>query len=262
QVAEPPAGHAEVVHRLRDDVAYRHPGIERRVRILEDHLEFATLASQLLAAETGEVDLLEVDVPGRHWQELGNQPAQRGFAAPRLTDQSQTLSLAYMEADVVNRFDRGTQTRREVLHHIIHADEPVSGRARSRPPLPAPGVPPTRPSPASGTPDAAPGRTSRRSPAPSSSYARSMVTQQAAVWPADVVSRGGSSRKQRSMRKGQRGWKRQPAGGLIRSGGRPSIERSRSCRIASTRGTERSSAHVYGCCGRPKISSTGPCSTI
>src|SRR6202171_4802983 len=89
-----------------------------------------------------------------------------------------------------------------------------------------------------------------------------MVTQQAVRWLAATCSSGGSFVKHSSRRKGQRGVKAHPEGGWIRSGGNPSIERNRSLRSASMRGSERSSDHVYGCCGLSKICSTGPCSTI
>src|SRR5262249_50274275 len=127
-VAKAPAGHAEVVDRLADDIAYRHSGIERCEGILEDHLELAALPSQLLPVETGEVDVLEVDVPGRQREELCDEPAERRLAAARLTDQSQTLSFAYLEGDPIDRLDRCTQTRGEVLPPVFDADRRIGGR--------------------------------------------------------------------------------------------------------------------------------------
>ena len=46
-------------------------------------------------------------------------------------------------------------------------------------------------------------------------------SQQAAHWPSARSKRGGSSVRQRSIAFGQRGWKRQPAGGAISEGGSP-----------------------------------------
>src|SRR5207253_10272899 len=88
-------------------------------------------------------------------------------------------------------------------------------------------------------------------------------TQQRATWFTPTsLSDGSGSVLHLSMTKGQRGWNLQPGGGLDRSGGRPRIETSLSLRASSTRGTERSSDHVYGCWGLLKICSTGPSSTI
>ena len=53
----------------------------------------------------------------------------------------------------------------------------------------------------------------------------------------------------RSKACGQRGRKRQPAGGSISDGGIPAIECRRSCFGRSRRGIEPSRPHVYGCCG-------------
>src|SRR5262245_64471611 len=92
-VAKAPAGHTEVVDRLADDVAYRHSRIERCERILEDHLELAALPPQLFAAETGEVDVFEVDVPGRRREELSDQAAKRRLAAARLRSEEHTSEL-------------------------------------------------------------------------------------------------------------------------------------------------------------------------
>src|SRR5207302_1907846 len=44
---------------------------------------------------------------------------------------------------------------------------------------------------------------------------------QAARWPAATSVIGGASRRQMSVAKGQRGWKRHPAGGSVRLGGVP-----------------------------------------
>ena len=98
--------------------------------------------------------------------------------------------------------------------------------------------------------------------APISAYAFVMVTQHAACWPAATTSSSGSSVKHFSMRNGQRGLNSHPGGGAMRSGGSPSMDRRRSCFFSSTRGSERSSDHVYGCWGASKICSAGPSSTI
>src|SRR5436190_1242185 len=84
----------------------------------------------------------------------------------------------------------------------------------------------------------------------------------AAVWRAAFSSSAGSSSAQRLMAFGHRSRKWQPLGRRSRSGTWPGIVSSRSRRSLPTPGIERSSAWVYGCSGRSKISSTEACSTI
>ena len=72
----------------------------------------------------------------------------------------------------------------------------------------------------------------------------------------------GSSCVQRACALRQRGAKRQPGGGLIRSGGTPGIEKSACERSWSNRGMERNSASVYGCRIEPKSSSVPEPSAI
>ena len=59
----------------------------------------------------------------------------------------------------------------------------------------------------------------------------------------------GSSARQRSVAYRQRGANRQPFGGLIRSGGAPGMEYSRSRVSADFSGSAWNSASVYGCRG-------------
>src|SRR6185437_752065 len=53
--------------------------------------------------------------------------------------------------------------------------------------------------------------------------------QQAEKWPGLTSASGGSSARQRSIAKGQRGWKRQPCGGASGFGTTPSIVVNRCC---------------------------------
>ena len=71
----------------------------------------------------------------------------------------------------------------------------------------------------------------------------------------------GSSVGQRSKATGQRGWKRQPLGIAVASGGSP-WSSSRGSVRCSTRGATASSAFVYGCCGSPSTCSVVPISTM
>src|SRR5262249_59918780 len=72
----------------------------------------------------------------------------------------------------------------------------------------------------------------------------SAETQHAETWPGDTVSSPGASRRQRSMAYWQRGWKEQPGGRRVRSGGCPWMGSSLARRGSSSLGTERSSPSV------------------
>ena len=89
-------------------------------------------------------------------------------------------------------------------------------------------------------------------------------SRQATLWPSSpgTGSSRGSILRCSSLTYGQRGWKWQPDGRLIRLGGRPEIGTSSSPRGLSRRGIDLSSPQVYGCWGEPKIASVGARSTI
>ena len=89
------------------------------------------------------------------------------------------------------------------------------------------------------------------------------ASRQATSWSTEPAtgSSFGSTRLCASRTYGQRGWNAQPGGRMISEGGRPSIGTSSSSRGVSSRGIERRSPHVYGCCGAAKSSAVGARST-
>ena len=93
--------------------------------------------------------------------------------------------------------------------------------------------------------------------------ARSAASRQATSWSTEPATGSslGSTRLCASRTYGQRGWNAQPGGRMISEGGRPSIGTSSSSRGVSSRGIERRSPHVYGCCGAAKSSAVGARST-
>ena len=122
----------EVGERLGDDVADRHPGIERGEGILEDHLEMLALLAQALAAQPGELDAVE-DHPARGGRgELGEHAGERRFAASGLTDQPHRLPGPDLEADAVNGPADGADPDVEVLDHIDGAQQGFPGRLGAR----------------------------------------------------------------------------------------------------------------------------------
>jgi len=108
----------EVGERLGDDVADRHPGIERGEGILEDHLEVLALLAQALTAQPGELDAVE-DHPPRGWRgELGEHPGECRLSASGFTDQPHRLPGPDLKADAVDGPADSADPDVEVLDHI------------------------------------------------------------------------------------------------------------------------------------------------
>lgn len=69
--------------------------------------------------------------------QLSDDPAQRGLAAPRLTDQAESFAAAHLEADAVDGpYDLTTETaQREILADVLDSKDdrvkPGSGCNRS-----------------------------------------------------------------------------------------------------------------------------------
>ena len=99
--------HAVRPQRLGEDVADRQPRIERRHRILEDHLQVAADREALAASDISAVSLAEhaivPDCGPRRVQDLHDR---RRLAAAGFADQPERLALADVEADAVDRAHR------------------------------------------------------------------------------------------------------------------------------------------------------------
>src|SRR5262249_56963279 len=89
--------------RFGDDVADRHPWIQRAVRILEDHLHPAADGAQLVGAELGEIAALEDDLARRRRLELQDAPSRRRLAATRFPDEAERLAARDAERHAVDR---------------------------------------------------------------------------------------------------------------------------------------------------------------
>jgi hypothetical protein len=81
------------VERFGDDPADQKAGVDRRVRVLEDHLDLAAEGLLLAAApHGGEVVAAEGDSPSGRVLEPADQPAHRALARAGLAHQSEELS--------------------------------------------------------------------------------------------------------------------------------------------------------------------------
>jgi hypothetical protein len=104
--------------------------VERRVRVLEYHLQLAPHRAQLSPGQRGDVLALEHHRSAGERVQPGQAPGQRGLAAPGLADQAERLPGAQLEADVVHRvhprdltLQQDPAPDREVLGHVLGPEQ-------------------------------------------------------------------------------------------------------------------------------------------
>ena len=111
-------------HGFADDVADRHPRIERRVRILKDHVKVTPERAHLPSRKMGHVGAVHDDAPRRWFGQAHDAIRDGRLAAAGLADETEDLAAAERERHAVDRVDVPAAapehaTNREVL------DEPV-----------------------------------------------------------------------------------------------------------------------------------------
>src|SRR6266849_8346288 len=131
-VALATAHDAEVVQGLGDDVADRHARVQRRERVLEDHLQLPAVLAQLLAAQLGQLYVAEEDLARGRRNQLRHQPRQRRLSASGLADEAQRLALADLKAAAVDSVHGGPDAGREVLHGVLDANQHLRDRKSTR----------------------------------------------------------------------------------------------------------------------------------
>ena len=219
--------------------------VQRRVRILEDHLHLAPQRPHLARLRCVMSRAVEADRAGGRLEQLEHQPRGRRLAAARLADDAERLAAVDAERDVLDGVHDAAAAREhaqadgEVLRQVLDLDERVAaGGARCAP-----------------TPQADAASRSAQSPR------LSLGVEVAGVGVAalDRLRAAAGSCRTASKRCGQRGWNGQPGGRLMTDGGEPSIAR-RCVEPWLELGIDSSSPQVYGCCAASKTSCAGPCS--
>jgi hypothetical protein len=89
--------------RLSHDVHDAHAGIERRIRVLEDHLHLELLLASRRRGQPGQGLAAPEALAARHGKQSHGDAAQGGFSAPRLADEADDLAGRYREVHVVHR---------------------------------------------------------------------------------------------------------------------------------------------------------------
>ena len=102
--------HAVDEQRLADQIEQRHARVQRRERVLENHLHLATQRSELARPQLADLDHRAVphaheDFARRRLDGPQDAPRRRGLAAPALAHQPQRFAFVDVEADAVHRPD-------------------------------------------------------------------------------------------------------------------------------------------------------------
>src|SRR4029077_14140991 len=81
-------------------------GVQRGVRILEDHLQLPSDLLQARSAQGGYVLASEPHLTGSGVEQTGDQPNGRALARARLADDAECLAWQYLETALFHRTDR------------------------------------------------------------------------------------------------------------------------------------------------------------
>src|SRR4029079_16644016 len=92
--------------------------VERRNRVLEDHLQSRTGASQVFTREPRHFDAVELDRTRSRVRQLHDRPTGGRLAAPRLADETERLAWLHVEADTRHRVDLAVAAGRK-LHDKV-----------------------------------------------------------------------------------------------------------------------------------------------
>ena len=91
--------------RLVEDRVDPHPRVQRRVRVLEHHLQVAPGAPKLPAAGSEHLLAVEQDLPGVGHLDANDQLSKRRLAAPGFADQAEGLAGVEVQRDVGDGLD-------------------------------------------------------------------------------------------------------------------------------------------------------------
>ena len=87
-----------------DDIHDPHTGIERRERVLEDHLHLPTIAVHCFARTNGgEFTAREMNPPGRRLIQTGNCLGHGRLPRSAFSDEPEDLTLLDLERNVIDR---------------------------------------------------------------------------------------------------------------------------------------------------------------
>src|SRR5262249_54861434 len=103
------------LHRVGHDRPYALAGVERRVRILEDHLNLPPERPHAPRAEVPDLRPLEDDLAVGRFEQPHDRATERRLAAARLSHEPERLAFSHYEAHVVDGMDAGDLARKNAL---------------------------------------------------------------------------------------------------------------------------------------------------
>ena len=125
--------------RRADDLADPLARVQRRERVLEDHLHLAPDGLELRAAGLRDVGAAEADRAAGRVEQAHERARQRRLAAARLADEAERLALAQVQRDVVDGVhvgDRAVEQQplldREVLLEVVGGEQDLRRRRGRR----------------------------------------------------------------------------------------------------------------------------------
>ena len=123
--------------RLADDVAGGHARIERRIRVLIDHLHLFAVGKHPRRVEVGDVGAVHKNAAAGRLQQLEQRATHRRLAAARLAHQPQRLAALDRERHAGDRIDVAAHPRQQsavdgkVFFQLADLDQ----RAHDAPPI-------------------------------------------------------------------------------------------------------------------------------
>ena len=113
---------------LGHDVADPATRVERRHRVLEDHLHLRPGPPQLPAGQAGQLGAGEPHRTRRRLGQLHDGPTGGGLAAARLADQAEGLAFEHVERHPRHGVDPAAARGRELHDQVVHGqDGPLVG---------------------------------------------------------------------------------------------------------------------------------------
>ena len=95
------------LQRLGDDVAHGHAGVERRQRVLENHLDVFALQAHGLAAQAQQFAAFKHNAAGTGFHQADDGARQGGFAAAGFAHDAQGFAGGQLERHIVYGFEGG-----------------------------------------------------------------------------------------------------------------------------------------------------------
>ncbi len=95
------------LHGFADQLAQGHAWVERRIRVLKDHLHVAARLLQMSSIEIRYIDpaqvaILEPDLAGSWLMGAQNDATRGGLATPAFSHKPKRLPLAHLKTHIVN----------------------------------------------------------------------------------------------------------------------------------------------------------------